>query len=415
MRYIYMGQKFLLLEGFPLGTHNLAVRMSQFEASASATISAHVAQLRREGKKIISLNVGEPDFTSPDYIRIAAIKAITDGFTKYTPTNGILELREAIAAKLKNDNSLDYSADEVTVCNGAKQAIAQALMVVCDPGDEVLIPVPCWVSYTEMVKLAGAKPVLVPCTAEYLLDLDAIERAITPKTKAIVINTPNNPSGAVYSRESLRALGELAVKHDFFIIVDEIYEKLIYDGYEHFSVASVSDEVKSRTITINGFSKAYAMTGWRVGYAAGRSDVIKGITKYQTQMTSSINSIAQKAAAAALLGPQDDLARMVEVFKARRDYVYSRLNAMPGISCPEPHGAFYMLPDVSSYFGKNCGGKIISNAVDFTACLLDRALISVVPGEAYFIDGKVRVSYSNSMENLKTALDSMESVLAEMR
>ena len=398
-----------------MGTKDLAVRMSQFEASASSTISAHVAQLRREGKKIISLNVGEPDFTSPDYIRVAAIKAIVDGFTKYTPTNGILELRTAIADKLKNDNGLSYSPDEITVCNGAKQAIAQALMVVCDPGDEVLIPVPCWVSYTEMVKLAGAKPVLVPCTAEYELDLERIGQAVTPKTKAIIINTPNNPTGAVYSEASLRALGELAVKHDFFIIVDEIYEKLIYDGCRHFSVASASDEVKSRTVTINGFSKAYAMTGWRVGYAAGRADVIKGITKYQTQVTSSINSIAQKASAAALLGPQDDLVRMVDVFRQRRDYVYERLNSMPGITCPKPHGAFYMLPDVSAYFGKSCDGRVIKNAVDFTALLLDKALVSVVPGEAYFIDGKVRVSYSNSMENLKTALDSVESVLAQMR
>jgi len=389
--------------------------MSQFEASASATISAHVAQLRREGKKIISLNVGEPDFTSPDYIRMAAVAAIADGFTKYTPTNGILELRTAIADKLKKDNGLDYAPDQITVCNGAKQAIAQALMVVCDPGDEVLIPVPCWVSYTEMVKLAGAKPVLVPCTADYDLDLERIAAAVTPRTKAIVINTPNNPTGAVYSEATLRALGELAVKHDFFIIVDEIYEKLIYDGCRHFSIASASDEVKDRTITINGFSKAYAMTGWRVGYAAGRTNVIKGITKYQTQVTSSINSIAQKAAAAALLGPQHDLEQMVEVFRQRRDYVYGRLNAMPGITCPQPHGAFYMLPDVSAYFGKSCGGKRIENAVDFTACLLEKALVSVVPGEAYFINGKVRVSYSNSMENLKAALDAVESVLAQMR
>lgn len=403
------------MEGLLLGTQNLAVRMSQFEASASATISAHVAQLCREGKKIISLNIGEPDFTSPDYIRIAAIKAIVDGFTKYTPTNGILELRTAIAEKLAKDNGLKYLPDEITVCNGAKQAIAQALMVVCDPGDEVLIPVPCWVSYTEMVKLAGAKPVLVPCTTDYELDLAQIKHAITPKTKAIIINTPNNPTGAVYSEACLRALGELAVKHDFFIVVDEIYEKLIYDGYKHFSVASVSDEVKNCTVTINGFSKAYAMTGWRVGYAAGRSDVIKGITKYQTQVTSSINSIAQKASVVALTGLQGDLARMVDVFRERRDYVYKRLTAMPGITCPEPHGAFYMLPDVSAYFGKICDGMAINNAVDFTACLLDKALVSVVPGEAYFIDGKVRVSYSNSMENLKTALDSVESVLARMR
>ena len=398
-----------------MGTQALAQRMGQFEASASSTISAHVAQLRREGKKIISLNVGEPDFTSPDYIRVAAIKAIVDGFTKYTPTNGIPELREAIAAKLERDNGLHYSPNEVTVCNGAKQAIAQAIMVLCDPGDEVLIPVPCWVSYTEMVKLAGAKPVLVPCTSDYLLDLEKIENAVTPRTKAIIINTPNNPSGAVYSEECLRALGELAVKHDFFIIVDEIYEKLIYDGYKHFSIAAVSDEVRNRTVTVNGFSKAYAMTGWRVGYAAGRADIIKGITKYQTQVTSSINSIAQKASTAALTGPQGDLVRMVEVFRERRDYVYQRLNAMPGITCPEPHGAFYMLPDVSSYFGKSCDGKVISNAVDFTACLLEKALVSVVPGEAYFVEGKVRVSYSNSMENLKMALDSVEAVLEQMR
>ena len=371
-----------------------------------------VAELKQQGKDIISLNVGEPDFGTPDYIKVAGMKAIADNFTKYTPGNGILELRQEIVKKLKQDNGIEYGLNEITTSVGAKQAIASAMMVIAGPGDEVILPIPCWVSYTEMIRLAGATPVFVPVRPDnYELDLKAIEDAITPRTKAIIICTPNNPTGAVYSEESLRKLAELAVKHDFFIVADEIYEKLVYDGAKHFSVASISQEVKERTVTVNGFSKAYAMTGWRIGYAAARPDVIKGIMAVQSQTTSATSSISQKAAAAALRGPQHDMEVMVEEFKRRKDYVVKRLNGIPGIVCPDVKGAFYVYPDVQAYLGKSFGDRRIETAVDLCQYLLDEALVSTVPGEAYNVPGKIRISYSNSMENLEKALDRVEKAL----
>lgn len=394
----------------------LAERMSKFSGSPTSALIAKVAELKRQGKDIISLNVGEPDFGTPDYIKVAGMKAIADNFTKYTPGNGILELRQAIVKKLKEDNGLDYTVNEVTTAVGAKQAIASAMMVIAGPGDEVLLPIPCWVSYTEMIRLAGATPVFVPVRQDnYELDLDAIRAAITPRTKAIVICTPNNPTGAVYSEESLRDLADLAVKHDFFIVADEIYEKMVYDGAKHFSVASISREVWERTITVNGFSKAYAMTGWRIGYAAARADVIKGIMAVQSQTTSATSAISQKAALAALQGSQHDMQVMVEEFKRRKDYVVQRLNAIEGITCPDVKGAFYVYPDVQPYLGKRFGDKVIENAVDLCQYLLDEALISTVPGEAYNVPGKIRISYSNSMENLEKALDRLEHALVQLK
>lgn len=394
----------------------LAERMKKFSGSPTSALIAKVAELKRQGKDIISLNVGEPDFGTPDYIKVAGMKAIADNFTKYTPGNGILELRQAIVKKLKEDNGLDYTVNEVTTAVGAKQAIASAMMVIAGPGDEVLLPIPCWVSYTEMIRLAGATPVFVPVRQDnYELDLDAIRAANTPRTKAIVICTPNNPTGAVYSEESLRELADLAVKHDFFIVADEIYEKMVYDGAKHFSVASISREVWERTITVNGFSKAYAMTGWRIGYAAARADVIKGIMAVQSQTTSATSAISQKAALAALQGSQHDMQVMVEEFKRRKDYVVQRLNAMEGIVCPDVKGAFYVYPDVQPYLGKRFGDKVIENAVDLCQYLLDEALISTVPGEAYNVPGKIRISYSNSMENLEKALDRLEHALVQLK
>ena len=269
--------------------------MNHFFLSPTAAMMTKVAELRLQGKDIISLNVGEPDFDTPEFIRTAAKDAIAAGFTHYTTESGFPELRQAIVKKLNIENGIDYALNEITTTVGTKQALFAAMMVIAQPGDEILLPIPCWVSYTEMVKLAGATPVFVPVRQNnYELDLDAIEQAITPRTKAIVICSPNNPTGAVCSEESLRCLARMAVAHDFFIISDEIYEKLIYDGAKHFSIASVSPEVRDRTITINGFSKAHAMTGWRIGYAAARSDIIKGIVKIQSQTTSCTNSIAQK-------------------------------------------------------------------------------------------------------------------------
>ena len=310
----------------------LAERMKTLSGSPTSALIAKVAELKQQGKDIISFNVGEPDFGTPDYIKVAGIKAIAENFTKYTPGNGILELRQAIVKKLKEDNNIEYTIGEITTAVGAKQAISSAMMVIAGPGDEVLLPIPCWVSYTEMIKLAGATPVFVPVhEGDYMLDIDAIKAAITPRTKAIIICTPNNPTGAVYSEESLRQLAALAVEHDFFIVADEIYEKLVYGGAKHFSVASISREVRDHVITVNGFSKSYAMTGWRIGYAAARADIIKGIMKVQSQTTSATSAISQKAAVAALQGPQYDLHDMVKEFARRKEYMVKRLNAVPGI------------------------------------------------------------------------------------
>ena len=391
---------------------NLAERMKNFQPSPTILLIGKVAELRKQGKDIVSLNIGEPDFSTPDYIKVAGIKAITDNFTKYTPGAGIPELREQIVKKLERDNHITYAMNEVVVSVGAKQAISSAVMVTAGAGDEVIIPIPCWVSYAEMVRIAGAKPVFVPTRKDdFGLDLDAIRAAITPRTKAIIICTPNNPTGAVYSEESLRELAVLAVEKDFFIISDEIYEKLVYDGAGHFSVASISEELRSRTITINGVSKAYAMTGWRVGYAAGRADVIKGISAVQSQLTSSTSAISQKAAAAALAGSEADMQHMVETFAERRNYVLMRLRAMPGVSCSNIKGAFYAYPNMQAFLNKKYKGRHIGSTVNLCNYLLEEALISTVPGESYELPGYSRISYSNSMEQLKEGMDRLEKAL----
>ena len=394
-----------------MSTKELSQRMSRFSGSPTSALRVRETELRRQGETVYSLSLGEPDFDTPNYVKVAGIKSITDGFTKYTAGNGIYELREAIANKLKRDNGIDCTPDEICVSTGAKQAVYSSLMVLCDTGDEVIIPIPCWVSYTEMVRLSGATPILVPCKDDYSLDLDAIRNAVTPKTKAVIICSPNNPTGAVYSREMLEGLGRIIVENDLFVIADEIYEKLIYDGCKHISLASLSDEIHERTITINGFSKAYAMTGWRIGYVHARKDIIKAVMRLQSQITSSNCSISQKAAVEALNGPQDDVERMVEEFYRRKQYVYKRINDMKGISCPEPKGAFYVLADVSDCIGKQNGEWKISSSADFSEYLLSAYKVSTVPGEAFNIPEKIRIAYANSMNNLEIAMDRLEESL----
>lgn len=395
----------------------LAERMKNFAASPTVALVTKVAELKAAGKDIVSLNVGEPDFDTPAYIKTAAQNAMDQGFTKYTAVQGIVELREAIAKKLNEDNGIAYKANEISVAAGAKQAIFNSLMAIVSPEDEVILPIPCWVSYTELIKIAGGKPVFVPVDEAngFDLDIEAIEKAITPKTKGIIICTPNNPTGAVYKEESLRKLAALAVEHDFYIIADEIYEKLIYDGEKHFSLASISEEVKNQVLTINGFSKAYAMTGWRLGYVAANAEVIGAVNKIQSQTTSSVNSIAQKAGVEAILGPQKDMQDMVAEFAKRREYVMKRLNAIEGITCVNPKGAFYVLPDVSKCYGKAINGQVINSDVDFANLLLNEKLVALVPGEAFYAPGKVRISYSNSLENLKKAMDRIEEFVAELK
>ena len=394
----------------------LSARMNIVKGSASAAVTARVAELRRQGEDVIGLNIGEPDFPTPQYIKDAAVKAIEENFTKYTPSVGILELREAIAEKLKNENGIDYSANEIAISVGAKQALFSALMAVAGEGDEVIIPTPCYVSYPDMVRFTGATPVYALLNQEnYMLDIAEIEKAITPRTKAIIICSPNNPTGTVYTEESLRALADLAVKYDFFVIADEVYEKLVYGGAKHFSIGAASAEMKERAITVNGFSKTYAMTGWRIGYAAAREDVIKSIVKIMSQVTTSVNSITQKAALAALQGPQDEVGLMVEEFEKRMHYTVDRLNSMPGISCPEIQGAFYTFFDVTPYIGKSVNGNVIKDDADFCKYLLEEAKIALMPGSDYLQKNKVRMSYAVSREIIKESMDRMERALKKIQ
>jgi aspartate aminotransferase len=330
----------------------LSKRITNMAPSATVALTAKVGELKRQGIDIISFNVGEPDFNTPENINEEAIKAINEGFTKYTAAAGIPELREAICKKLREDNYVDYRPSQISVGTGAKQSLANAILTVCDDGDEVLVPTPCWVSYTELIKLAQGVPVLVETDESngFQLNVEKIKAAITNRTRAIIINTPNNPTGALYTREALTELGNLAVQNDFYIISDEVYEKLVYDGEQHICIASISPEIKEKTIVINGFSKAYAMTGWRIGYAAGPEDVIKGINALQSHMTSNTNSITQKASVEALNGPQGVIDYMRGKFDERRLYLFDRLKNIENIECAAPKGAFYILPNVSKLF-----------------------------------------------------------------
>lgn len=395
----------------------ISERVRNITPSATLGLTTRVNQLKQEGITVIALNVGEPDFGTPENICAAGIKAIENQKTKYTTVSGINELREAICAKLKRDNGLNYEPSQITVGTGAKQTLINCILTLIDPGDEVIIPKPCWVSYIEMVKLAGGVPVFVACKEdeEFALDIEAVKAAITPKTKAVLFNTPNNPTGAVYSEESLRQLAALAEEHDFYLIADEVYEKLIYDGYKHFSVASVSEDAYNRTVIINGISKAYSMTGWRIGFAAGPKDVIKGMNSLQGHATSNASSISQYAAVEAFNGPQESIELMRQEFYKRLQYVLGRLRAMPGVTCAGSHGAFYLMPNVKSFYGKSYNGKVIKDSFDLSDYLLDEARIALVPGAAFEAPDNLRISYSNSMENLTKALDQMEAALAKLK
>ena len=392
----------------------LSARALAIAPSATLEITNKVLRLRRSGVDILSMNAGEPDFGSPENICRAAVEAISLQRTKYTSVSGIPELRDAICEKLEQDDHVSYTPEEISVGTGAKQPLCNAVLALCGEGDEVLLPTPCWVSYIEMVKLAGATPVLVPNREEdgFALNVDAIAAAITPRTRAILLNTPNNPTGAVYTRRALEQMAELACRHDFFIISDEVYEKLVYGGAEHVCPASVSEDARRRTVVINGFSKAYAMTGWRVGYAAGDREVIRAINAIQGHATSNTCSVAQYAALEALRGPQDSIEAMRREFDRRRLYLLERLARMPGVSCADVQGAFYLLPNISGFFGRQWKGKTLQDSFDLADFLLEEARIAVVPGDAFQSPGHLRIAYSNSMEQLQAGMDRMETALA---
>jgi aspartate aminotransferase len=378
-------------------------------------VDARAKALIASGVDVVNLTAGEPDFPTPPEPSRAGQEAIAEGFTRYTATAGIAPLREAIAAKLKDDNGLEYRSDQVIVSNGAKQAIYNALMVLLDPGDEVLIPSPAWVSYPEMVRLADGVPVIVDTeSAGYRLDLQTLAAAVTPRTKVILLNSPNNPTGVVYNGDELRGVARLAVERDLYVISDEIYEKLVY-GAEFLSVASLGSEIFARTITVNGFSKAYAMTGWRMGYAAASPALAEAMANLQSQSTSGASSISQRAALAALKGDQAPLEEMRLQFDRRRRYMIDRLSRMPGVRVDAvPEGAFYIFPRVSDLYGDRGVTAVIEGSMDFAQRLLDEARVAVVPGLPFGSDAHIRLSYSDSLERLTEGMDRLEAFVRSL-
>ncbi len=391
----------------------LAKRVTLVKPSPTLAVDAKAKAMKASGIDVVGFGAGEPDFDTPDNIKEAAIKAIRDGFTKYTPVPGTNELKDAIIAKLKNDNGVAYALDEVVVSTGAKHSLYNIAQSLYGPGDEVIIPAPYWVSYPDQVLLNDATPVIVETREDegFVLTAEAFEKAVTPRTKALILNSPSNPTGLGYDKAALEAIARVAVKHGIYVISDEIYEKIIYDGFRHVSIASLGDDIKALTITVNGLSKSHAMTGWRLGYAAGPKEVISAMTKVQSQSTSNACSITQKAAVEALTGPQGFIAVMVAEFDKRRKYIVDRLNNIPGVHCPNPVGAFYAFPKVSSYYGKSVGGKVIKGSSDLSTYLLDEAKVAVVSGDAFGADDYIRLSYATSMAAIEKGLDRIESAL----
>jgi aspartate aminotransferase len=373
-------------------------------------------ELREQGADVVAMTAGEPEFPTAPHIKAAAIEAIEHNFTHYTQVQGILELREAIAEKFNRDNHLTFSPHHIVVSAGAKQALANALMVLCGEGDEVLVPAPYWVSYPPLVQLAGATPVVVPCEAAtgFRPDPDALQRAITPRTRAIIVNTPNNPAGTVYTAEELAAIAGLAVEHDLVILSDEIYEGMLFDGRRHLSVGAVPGAEK-RTITINGFSKTYAMTGWRVGYMGGPENVCRAATALQGQMTSNPNSIAQKAALAALRGPQGAVHAMTLEYQQRRDFVVSALRLIPGLHVTRPEGAMFLFIDVRELFGRTGAGRTMQTSSDVVEYLLDSRHVALVPGSGFGDDGCVRLSFACSLTDLEKGVKRIAEGIADLQ
>ena len=390
----------------------LSDTLSRVKPSATIAVSNLAAELKRAGRDVIGLGAGEPDFDTPDNIKEAAIKAIRDGKTKYTAVDGIPELKQAIADKFRRENGLEYALNEISVGTGGKQVLYNALMATLNPGDEVVIPAPYWVSYPDMALLAGGVPVPVEARLEdgYKIGAAALEAALTPRTKWVILNSPSNPSGAAYSRDELTALTDVIARHPHvWVMTDDMYEHLIYDEFTFHTVAQIAPELKPRTLTVNGVSKAYAMTGWRIGYAGGPAELIKAMAKVQSQSTSNPCSISQWAAVEALSGPQDHIARNNEVFKARRDLVVAMLNQARGISCPRPEGAFYVYPSCAGTIGRTSpSGRTISSDEDFVTELLDQEGVAVVHGSAFGLGPNFRISYATSTEALQDACERIQ-------
>lgn len=379
-------------------------------ASTTLAVDSLAKQMKADGLDVVGFGTGEPDFNTPDNINMAGIRAICDGKTKYTPAAGIIPLRKAIAQRLKEDCGVDYDYTQIVVASGAKHSVYIALAAITNPGDEIIIPAPFWVSYYEMVRMVGGTPVIVEAGEEQNFKITAqqLEAAITEKTKCLMLNNPSNPTGMIYSADELRAIADVCVKHDLYILADEIYYQLIYDGIEFTSIASLGDEVKERTLLINGVSKSYAMTGWRVGYCAANKTLAKIMSNFLSHSTGAPSTISQWASVEALTGPQEGIEAMRLAFLERRDYIVKRINSIPGVSCIVPNGAFYVMMNIEQLIGKTLGGKLIENDDDFAVALLEKALVAVVPCSGFGMNNFVRWSYAASMENIEKGLDRLE-------
>lgn len=394
----------------------LSKRVANLKPSATLAVDAKAKAMKAMGIDVVGFGAGEPDFDTPENIKEAAIRALKQGFTKYCPVGGTDDLKEAIIEKLKRDNGLEYKKSEILVSCGAKHSLYNFAQAFLDEGDEVIIPSPYWVSYPEIVSLAGGIPVIVKTDERngFKMLPEEFEKAITPRTKAVIINSPSNPTGSAYTKDELEAIANIALKKNIFIVSDEIYEKLVYDGFKHVSIASLGREIKDITLVVNGVSKAYSMTGWRIGYAAGSEMLIKAMTNIQSQSTSNPTSFAMKASVEALKGQQESVALMVQEFSKRRDYIVKRLNSIKGVRCFNPLGAFYVFPNVSYYYGKTFDGKVIKGSSDFAEYLLEHAKVAVVPGVAFGADENIRLSYATSMEAIKEGLDRIEAALGKL-
>ena len=394
----------------------LSSRVAKIKPSETLAITAKANALRAQGRDVIGFAAGEPDFDTPVNIKNAAIKAIEAGYTKYTPVSGTDELKDAIAAKLKRDNDLEYKRSQIVVSCGAKHTLYNLAQVLFDPGDEVIIPAPYWVSYPDIVVLAGGCPVIVDTKEkdEFKMKPEQLKAAITKHTRAVIINSPSNPTGAAYTPEELKAIAAVLLDKDILIISDDIYEKIYYADFPFTNIASCEPELKDRTIVVNGVSKTYAMTGWRIGYAAASEDIVAAINKIQSQNTSNPTSIAQKAAVEALCGDQKVVEKMVSEFRKRKDYIVYALEQIPGVKCFSPEGAFYVFPNVSKVYGHSYKDRKITNSTELIDYLLDEANVAAVPGVAFGSDDHIRLSYATSMKNIEEGIKRIKSAVSKL-
>ena len=391
----------------------LSDRARKIKPSPTLAIDAKAKAMKANGIDIVNFGVGEPDFDTPENIKEAAIKALKDGFTKYTAVGGIDPLKDAIIEKFRKDNNLNYTRGEIIVSCGAKHSLYNIAQAIYSPGDEVLIPSPYWVSYPDQTLLNDATPVFIKTyeADSFMVKPEVLESYISSKTKALILNSPSNPTGLTYDRKSLEKIAEIVLKHNLYIISDEIYEKLTYDGFEHISIASIDPGIKEKTIVVNGLSKSYAMTGWRIGYTAGPKEIIKAMTNIQSQSTSNPASISQKAAVEALTGPQDFIKTMLAEFDSRRRFLISQLNSIPGMRCLTPTGAFYAFPNTSSFYGRSAENRKIASSSDLALYLLEKANVALVHGGAFGDDNFIRLSYATSLDEIKKGVDRIREAL----